>query len=76
MSKTFSGKELVKILSRQFGFYFVSQKGSHVKLRRKMDNKVFTTIVPLHKTLAPGTFRASLKLGGLDESEFWKIIEK
>lgn len=74
MSKTFSGKELVKILSREFGFYFVSQKGSHVKLRRKIGNKTFTTVVPLHKTLAPGTFRAVLKLGGLEENEFWKAI--
>lgn len=74
MSKTFSGKELIKILSREFGFYFVSQKGSHVKLRRKAGNKIFTTVVPLHKTLAPGTFRAALKLGGLEEGEFWKAI--
>jgi len=76
MSKTFSGKGLVKILSRQFGFYFVSQKGSHIKLRRKIGNKTFTTIVPLHKELAPGTFRASLKLGGLEEDKFWKVVKK
>ena len=76
MSKTFSGKELVKILSRRFGFYFVSQKGSHVKLRRKTGGKTFTTIIPLHKELAPGTFRASLKLGGLEEDEFWKVLKK
>jgi len=76
MSKTFSGKKLVKVLSRQFGFYFVSQKGSHVKLRRKIGNKTLTTIVPLHKELVPGTFRASLKLGGLEEDEFWKAVKK
>ena len=76
MSKTFSGKELIKVLSREFGFYFVSQKGSHVKLRRRSGDKTFTTIVPLHKTLAPGTFRASLKLGGLEEEEFWVAIRK
>ncbi|OGF61918.1 hypothetical protein A2926_00325 [Candidatus Giovannonibacteria bacterium RIFCSPLOWO2_01_FULL_44_40] len=66
----------MKILSREFGFYFVSQKGSHVKLRRKIGNKAFTTIIPPHKELAPGTFRAALKLGGLEEDEFWKVVKK
>lgn len=46
MPKIFSGKDVIKILSRDFGFYFVSQKGSHVKLRRKIGNRVFTTIIP------------------------------
>lgn len=76
MSKTFSGKALIKILSRKCGFYFVSQKGSHVKLRRKAGNKVFTTIIPLHKELAPGTFKSALKLGGLEEEEFLQAIRK
>ncbi|MEK7203540.1 MAG: type II toxin-antitoxin system HicA family toxin [Patescibacteria group bacterium] len=52
MAKTFSGKEVVKILSRKFGFYFVSQKGSHVKLRKRTGKRAITTIVPLHKELA------------------------
>ncbi|OGF63178.1 hypothetical protein A2662_00840 [Candidatus Giovannonibacteria bacterium RIFCSPHIGHO2_01_FULL_45_33] len=76
MPKTFSGKALIKILSRKFDFYFVSQKGSHVKLRRKIGGKTFTTVVPLHRDLAPGTFRSVLKLGGLEEDEFWKVVEK
>jgi len=49
MSKTFSGKGVIKILCREFGFYFVSQKGSHVKLRKKIKSQEITTIVPLHK---------------------------
>jgi len=70
--KIFSGRGVINILSRRFGFYFVSQKGSHVKLRRKTGGKVFTTVVPLHKELAPGTLRGVLKLAGIEEGDFFK----
>lgn len=76
MPKIFSGKNVIKILSREFGFYFISQKGSHVKLRRKIDNKTFTTVVPLHKELAPGTLRSALELGGVELEEFLKVANK
>ncbi len=72
MSKTLSGKKVVKILCREFGFCFVSQKGSHVKLRKKIKNKEITTIVPLHKELAPGTLKGVLELAEVDEKDFWE----
>ena len=41
MSKrVLSAKEVIKVLCREFGFYFVSQKGSHIKLRKKVKNKL------------------------------------
>jgi len=43
MAKTFSGKALIKILCREFGFYFISQRGSHEKLRRESNNRTITT---------------------------------
>jgi predicted RNA binding protein YcfA (HicA-like mRNA interferase family) len=49
MYKPISGRKVIKILCRDFGFYFVSQKGSHVKLRKRINHKEITTIVPLHK---------------------------
>jgi predicted RNA binding protein YcfA (HicA-like mRNA interferase family) len=45
--RVFSGKRVIKILCREFGFYFVSQKGSHVKLKKKVKNREIITIVPL-----------------------------
>ena len=74
MPKTLSGKEVIKILCREFGFYFVSQKGSHIKLRKKIKGREITTIVPLHKELAPGTLKGVLDLAKVDEKEFWKKI--
>lgn len=70
MAKTFSGKQVIRILTRSFGFFFVSQKGSHVKLRRRLNGKVVTTIVPLRRELSPGTLHGVLELAELDEDEF------
>lgn len=72
MAKTYSGKNVVKILSRKFGFYFVSQKGSHVKLRKEFRGRVVTTVVPLHRELSPGTLKGILELAEIDEKEFRK----
>lgn len=74
MPKMFSGKEVVKVLSREFGFLFVSQKGSHVKLRKQKDGKMITTIVPLHRELAHGTLRGILELAGITEEDFHKVV--
>lgn len=74
MYKPLSGKQVVKILCREFGFYFVSQKGSHVKLRRKVKVENITTIVPLHKELAPGTLKGILELAKIEEKDFRKKI--
>lgn len=50
-----SGQEVVAIFSK-FGFDEVSQKGSHIKLRRiAIDGSRQTLVVPLHKKLDLGT---------------------
>ncbi len=72
MPKTFSGQQVVKILCRNFGFYFISQKGSHVKLNRKSGSQKIITVVPQHKELAQGTLKGVLKLARVDENEFRK----
>jgi len=74
MPKTLSGKEMVKILCREFGFYFVSQKGSHVKLKRDTNIGKIATIIPLHKELARGTFKSILELAKIEEDDFWKKV--
>ena len=72
MYKTISGKQVIKILCREFGFCFVSQKGSHVKLRKMIKGEEINTIVPLHKELAPGTLKGILELADVEEREFWE----
>lgn len=74
MFKILSGKQVVKILCREFGFYFVSQKGSHVKLAKRVKDREIVTIVPLHKELSPGTLRGALELAEVADDEFWKKV--
>jgi len=71
MYKPLSGKRIIKILCREFGFYFVSQKGSHAKLGKKAGTENITTVVPLHKELAPGTLKGVLELAKIEEKDFW-----
>ena len=72
MAKTYSGKQVIKILCRKFGFYFVSQKGSHVKLRKMSGNRTVTTVVPLHKELSPGTVKGVLDLAEIKVKDLTK----
>jgi len=56
--RVLSGRDIVKIFS-QFGFQTISQKGSHVKLRRVLKNGTKQTLtIPLHKELDKGTIKA------------------
>ena len=72
--KVLSGKKVIKVLCREFGFYFISQKGSRAKLKKKIKNREIITIVPLHKELAPGTLKGVLDLAEVNIEEFLKKI--
>jgi len=74
MPKTLSGKRVIKILCRSFGFSFISQKGSHVKLAKVVGNDTITTIVPVHKELARGTLKGVLELAKVEEERFWDEV--
>jgi predicted RNA binding protein YcfA (HicA-like mRNA interferase family) len=56
--KRLSGSDVVAILGT-FGFSRVTQRGSHIKLRRvSAAGEKQTLIVPEHRELEPGTTRA------------------
>ena len=56
--KLLSGKEVIKIFSK-FGFEIISQRGSHVKLRRILkDGTKQTLTIPIHDELDKGTLKA------------------
>ena len=55
--KVLSGENVIKILE-SFNFAIISQKGSHVKLRRTIKNNNQTLTIPNHKELDKGTLRA------------------
>lgn len=54
--KVLSGKDLLKIFS-SFGFEEIGQRGSHVKIRRLIDNEKQTLTIPLHKEIDAGLLK-------------------
>jgi predicted RNA binding protein YcfA (HicA-like mRNA interferase family) len=66
-SRVFSSDEVVEILLKE-GFLFISQKGSHVKFRRKREGYTATVIVPVGRNEIPrGTLRSIIRQSGLPE---------
>jgi len=55
--KILSGKDVIKILG-SFNFVIISQKGSHVKLRRIINKINQNLTIPNHEELDKGTLRA------------------
>jgi predicted RNA binding protein YcfA (HicA-like mRNA interferase family) len=69
MPKRYSSNEILKVLRRQ-GFIFISQKGSHIKLR-KSGQPTLTVIVPGNRKEIPsGTFHSILRQCQLTEDDF------
>ncbi|MBI4992922.1 MAG: type II toxin-antitoxin system HicA family toxin [Candidatus Magasanikbacteria bacterium] len=69
----FSGHGVIKILQKQFGFVFVSQKGSHIKLRKIDGEKVITVIIPAHRELAEGTLHNILRQAEVEPESFLRF---
>ena len=72
----YSGKQIVKLLQKYFGFVFISQKGSHIKLNKLKDGSSITVIVPNHAELATGTLHNILRQARIEPAEFLKISGK
>lgn len=66
-----SGKDLIKILAKDFDFYMLRQRGSHITIT---NDKAFIT-VPLHNELDIGTLKSILKDAGISREEFIRSYE-
>lgn len=71
MSKTFSGKEVVKAL-RRIGFVVDHQRGSHIFMHNLERN--ISVIVPLHKEIKRGTLNNIIKKVGITIEDLKKLI--
>ena len=70
MPKLHTSEAIIKVLVRK-GFVFVSQRGSHVKFRKRAGNGILTVIVPADKKEIPhGTFHSILRQSHLDSGDF------
>ena len=70
-----SGNEVIKILTKHFGFQASRHRGNHVTLVKLEGGRKIVTVVPLHKELKPGTPLGVLKLAEIDKEEFVKKIK-
>ena len=52
------------------GFSLASQKGSHVKFIKQLEQGTLTTIVPQHREIAVGTLRSILRQAGISPEQF------
>lgn len=75
--RVLSGREACDILKAN-GFTFVSQRGSHIKMRYEIEDETGTVIatysvtVPDHKTLKSGTLSGIIRQSGLPRELFEK----
>ncbi len=67
--RVLSGQQ-VKAILLDNGFVLVSQRGSHMKLRREVEGLTHTAIVPDHRQVKIGTLSSIIRQSGLDRSLF------
>lgn len=74
MPKFFTTHEILRVMAR-LGFFRVSQKGSHIKLKKETSHGTLTVIVPQkNKPIPQGTFRSILKQAEIDQEIFEKYL--
>ena len=68
-----SGRKVTKALTKA-GFKVAGKKGSHIKLKKKVNDKVFVVIVPNHAELARGTLKSILRQANITREDFLKLL--
>ncbi|MGD0028320.1 MAG: type II toxin-antitoxin system HicA family toxin [Candidatus Bathyarchaeia archaeon] len=68
-----SGREVTKALGKA-GFVVVGRKGSHIRLKKKTQNRAYIVVVPLHPEIKRGTLKSILRQAGLTTEEFVKLL--
>ena len=70
-----SANEIIKALEKD-GFRVLRQKGSHVSLYKKSEDKVYLVIVPDKKEVKRGTLLSILKQAGMSREKFFALTKK
>lgn len=69
-----SSRKVIKALAKA-GFKVAGRKGSHIKLKKKVNDKVFVVIVPDHAELARGTLKCILRQANITREDFLKLLK-
>lgn len=62
-------KDVIKALEK-LGFYYVSQKGSHIKY----SNGEYVVIIPNHSEVAKGTLKSILSMAHIEIDDFLNLL--
>jgi predicted RNA binding protein YcfA (HicA-like mRNA interferase family) len=68
-----SAREVVKGLNNQ-GFQVVSQKGSHIKMKKKTSKETRIVIIPDYDEIPVGTLKSIIRQSGLTPEEFIRLF--
>ena len=68
-----SARKVIRALSGQ-GFQVVSQKGSHIKMKKIAPNEKRVVIVPDHPEIPAGTLKSSIRQAGMTDEEFIRFL--
>lgn len=69
-----SGKDIIKLLQKE-GFAVARQRGSHVSLHKKIDDKTMLVVVPIKDEVKKGTLLSIIKQAGMTREEFINKIK-
>ena len=69
-----SAREIIKALESA-GFQLVSQKGSHIKMKKKDKDSTAVVIVPNHDEIATGTLRSIIRQSKLTPEDFMSLFQ-
>lgn len=69
-----SGHKICKALCND-GFQIVSQKGSHTKLKKRLESgEPLTVVVPQHKEVKIGLLKSIINQAGLNKDLFLELL--
>jgi predicted RNA binding protein YcfA (HicA-like mRNA interferase family) len=68
-----SGKKVIKALAKT-GFTVEGRKGSHVKLKKKVGDRVLIVIVPDHTIVAKGTLMSIIRQANMSKEQLLKLL--
>ena len=69
-----SGKDVVRALGRA-GYSLIRQRGSHVRMRKKLSTITLNVTIPLHDEIDRTTLASILKAAELSDDEFMDFLK-
>jgi len=68
LPRNISGKDMLAVLVKHYGWEVHRREGSHVTLKKEGIREIIT--IPLHDELKPGTLSSILRKSGIEREDF------